>query len=244
MKPWLNGPCELLNHAEKHIKLSSAFDHRIALISIDNSVELAIKTYLALPKRIRKSDGPSRKKLSDSSNSFPDLLDLLEEFASEKIRGIELGDIEWYHRLRNTLYHDGNGITVDPSHVDGYLQIARILLENLFGEESCEIDIKPETELGDLIIKWASFEKIATRVFYRKNPREQGLTRPAYTLLKWLRSEGVINQEEFEKLDATRKLRNEVVHGGILPDHFSLLESVKYVQKMTMKLVNLTNLSK
>ena len=103
------------------------------MISIDNAVELAIKTYLQLPKRVRRTEGPSRKQFDEKSRSFPDLLDLLEEFATDRLDGVSLGDLEGFHRLRNALYHDGNGVTVDPVHVDSYLQVARILLKNLLG---------------------------------------------------------------------------------------------------------------
>ena len=59
------------------------------------------------------------------------MLNLLEKFGGDKPQGIELGDIEWYHRLRNTLYHDGNGVTVDPEKVDAYNQIANLEAEAL-----------------------------------------------------------------------------------------------------------------
>src|SRR5258706_2191475 len=98
MKPWVSGPKELLDHAIEHLPLGSAFDHRIALISIDNAVELMIKTFLGLPERARGTPGPSRKELELAGQSFPDLLDLLEKHAADKIQGFELGDIEWYHR--------------------------------------------------------------------------------------------------------------------------------------------------
>jgi hypothetical protein len=51
-KPWITGPRELLVHGLQHLDLATDFDSRIAMISIDNSVELMIKTYLGLPKRI------------------------------------------------------------------------------------------------------------------------------------------------------------------------------------------------
>lgn len=56
-------------------------------------------------------------------------MDGLEEFASDKLTGIELGDIEWFHRLRNQLYHDGNGITVEKEKVETYAAISKILLK-------------------------------------------------------------------------------------------------------------------
>ena len=71
------------------------------MISIDNAVELAAKTYLGLPRRARGRNGPGRRKLEAASESFPALLDLLDEHASDRLTGIDLGDIEWYHRLRN-----------------------------------------------------------------------------------------------------------------------------------------------
>ena len=43
VKPWIEGPLELIKHALEHLKLETGFDNRIAMISIDNAVELMIK---------------------------------------------------------------------------------------------------------------------------------------------------------------------------------------------------------
>ncbi|MBU4348044.1 hypothetical protein KJ671_00870, partial [Patescibacteria group bacterium] len=74
MKPWCEGPLELLNHAEEHLRLGSDFDNRIAMTSIDNSVELMIKTYLGLPPRVNKIK-LSRKKYEEIIESFPSLIE-------------------------------------------------------------------------------------------------------------------------------------------------------------------------
>lgn len=92
-RPWTSGPRELLDHARSHLKSKTAFDCRIAMISIDNAVELAIRTYLGLPKRVPAKDGPPRREL-ESATGFPDLLDLLEKHGGDRLSGIELGDIE------------------------------------------------------------------------------------------------------------------------------------------------------
>ena len=47
---WASGSIELLKHADSHIDLDTAFDKRIAFISIDNCVETIIRTYISLPK--------------------------------------------------------------------------------------------------------------------------------------------------------------------------------------------------
>lgn len=158
--PWSEGPKELLQHAVDHIAHDGDFDRRIAMISIDNAVELMIKTFLGLPKRKTKGLGPSRKQLEDASNSFPSLLDLLEEFAGDRLTGVSLDEIEWYHRIRNQLYHSGNGITVEIARVQTYLSLAKTLFQNLFNTElSLAAESPIQKKLGIFLGKWGMFEK-------------------------------------------------------------------------------------
>ena len=51
-KPWINGPLELLHHAEGHYQMDDDFDRRMALIGFDNAIEVAISSFLNLhPKQ-------------------------------------------------------------------------------------------------------------------------------------------------------------------------------------------------
>ena len=158
--PWSEGPRELLQHAVGHLSLDGDFDRRIAMISTDNAVELMIKTYLGLPRRRAGSKGPTRKQLDEASSSFPALLDLLDEFANDKLTGVSLDELEWYHRLRNQLYHSGNGITVDAARGQTYLSLAKTLYQNLFGSE-LHLAAEPplQIKLGAFLGKWGVFEK-------------------------------------------------------------------------------------
>jgi hypothetical protein len=153
--PWTDGPRELIQHAIDHLALGGDFDRRIAMISVDNAVELTIKTYLGLPERARGDKGPSRRELDTASESFPALLDLLQTHAAAKIVGLSLDDIEWFHRLRNQLYHAGNGITVESSKVEAYLQLGMGLFENLFGFP-VDLDRKASvrTQFGQYLQLW------------------------------------------------------------------------------------------
>ena len=54
-KPWVSGPRELLQHGLDHLEYSTDFDARIAMISIDNAVELAIKVYLGLRDQVHSN---------------------------------------------------------------------------------------------------------------------------------------------------------------------------------------------
>jgi hypothetical protein len=158
--PWSEGPKELLQHAVGHIAHDGDFDRRIAMISIDNAVELMIKTFLSLPRRKLGTKGPSRKELEEASNSFPELLDLLENYAGERLTGVSLDEIEWYHRIRNQLYHSGNGITVEVARVQTYLSLAKTLFQTLFETElSLSAESLIQNRLGVFLGKWGVFEK-------------------------------------------------------------------------------------
>lgn len=158
--PWADGPRELIQHAVDHLRVGGDFDRRVAMISIDNAVELMVKTYLGLPERARGFKGPSRKELEAASDSFPSLLDLLQTFASHKISGLSLDDIEWYHRIRNQLYHSGNGITVERSKVETYLQLTTGLFENLFGFPPAISDTTAtQSKIGEFLQLWNSFDR-------------------------------------------------------------------------------------
>ena len=49
---WASGALELIRHADTHINLETAFDGRIAFISVDNAVETSIRVFLSLPSSI------------------------------------------------------------------------------------------------------------------------------------------------------------------------------------------------
>lgn len=213
LKIWTAGPRELLDHAFEHLNKGRPFDFRIAMISIDNAVELAIKTYLGLPKRIRGTEGPPIKRLQEASLSFPTLLDLLEEFAKNRLSGIELGDIEVYHRLRNTLYHDGNGVTVDPEYVDGYLQIAKVLLNNLLGVRlEAEQTNPPSSSLGDLVSKWALLVEEVRNLHALRVKKDMHINEPVLHTVDRLIANGILDSQFRRQLRIVNATRNKLVH--------------------------------
>ena len=209
-KPWVDGPRELLQHSIDHLDSGSDFDKRIAMIGIDNAVELIIKSYLSLPNRARGSKGPTRKELAEAENSFSILLDIFEKYDSIKLMGIELADIEWYHRIRNQLYHSGSGITVESTKVETYFEIASNLFENLFGFPlNLDLSKHQKSLFGDFLTLWIYFEK----EFRRQLPPKQDL---AY---HWKRNYlNSINPELVELYNIVFSFRNEIVHGVVEPD--------------------------
>jgi len=239
-KPWIHGPLELLNHGLEHLSLGSDFDVRIAMISIDNSVELIIKTYLGLPSRVTGISGLSRKRYDELVQSFPSLLDGLEEFATDKIVGLELGDIEWFHRLRNQLYHEGNGITVERSKVEGYAEIARILFFNLFGVKHEDVGEKaPHSLVGQFFSGWAQMERELLRLQEKHSLLKEGKFVPPSALAEFLVQGGLMTKSLLDEFNVVRQFRNKLAHGFEAP---SVQELEKYNSSLKSLLQTLSKL--
>jgi hypothetical protein len=93
-----------------------------------------LKTFLGLPQRVT-GIRLGRKELDELGESFPRLLDAIHQHAPEKVRDFDISEIEWFHRLRNELYHQGNGLTVERQKVAAYAGIAKALFRQLFGHD-------------------------------------------------------------------------------------------------------------
>lgn len=234
---WASGPGELLKHGLSLMRADSDSNRRIAMICIDNAVELMIKTFLGLPSRITGIT-ISRKDYSDFSESFPRLLDALQTHASDKIKGIDVGEIEWFHRLRNQLYHEGNGLTVEKNNVEVYAEVANLLFLNLFGAKLVSPDDDNTRLLGNFMQAWILLEQIAgDMAFIMDEKRHTPLD-----ALRALRMHEIINDREFTVLSEIRHLRNEVVHGKtnhknvLSPDIVDQLRTLtEEIRKRTLK---------
>ena len=188
----------------------------MAMSSIDNSVELMIKTYLKLPSRVTGAKGLSRSKYEEKTKYFNSLLDTFEEIAPEKLVGIDLGDIEWYHGLRNQLYHDGIGITVDKVKVEAYAEIAKILFFNLFKLNVDDFIEMPHSLVGEFINSWALFEQELFRVNANKLDEEHRFVQPMI-IVRNLAEKNIIPEGFVKTYDIVRRFKNELVHGEIVP---------------------------
>jgi hypothetical protein len=235
--PWASGPGELLRHGLSLLQKDNDSNRRIAMICIDNSVELMIKTFLGLPKRITGIT-ITRKDYSEMSESFPKLLDGLEEYATDKIKGIDLGEIEWFHRLRNELYHQGNGLTVERTNAEVYAEIANLLFLNLFGFKLIE-DKEDKTDLlGKFMNSWIQFERMTKDMSFVLDDNEK--IRMPLDAIRYLYKNKIISDIELYQLDLIRKTRNEIVHG--LQNHEKVINEqiIKDLDELTEKIKNRT----
>jgi hypothetical protein len=110
LPPWANGPFELLVHAEGHLRGGEDFDRRIALISFDNAIEVAITTYLTLNPIQRGGRNYPKVDVERWLNNYHTKLDFLEaEIGTRAISWlVEKSHIIWVHDHRNEQYHGGH----------------------------------------------------------------------------------------------------------------------------------------
>jgi hypothetical protein len=149
----------------------------------------------------------------------------LDRFAADKMTGVDLGDVEWYHRLRNQLYHSGNGITVERARVEAYFQIAVALFENLFGQVP-DLNDKAsiQTRTGEFLQLWTRFDQLLRQQL----PPKDGLA--YYWKREFLQS---VSDEAATLWDHLREFRNNLVHGLETPANPQLERSIQDLKKLT-----------
>lgn len=150
LPPWANGPFELLVHAEGHLINGDDFDRRIALISFDNAIEVAITTYLTLNPIQRGNRSYHKTDVEKWLNNYHSKLDFLEsELATRKLSwNVEKSHIIWCHDHRNEQYHGGQKGTPEK-HVlllicDAALWVFSVLYEIPDTEQRLEQAIMDE----------------------------------------------------------------------------------------------------
>jgi len=142
--PWQNGPTELIEFAIEHLHKETEFDQRISFLLLDVGVEILFKTFLTLPSDVTgvKLKFPDRKKAAEGS--FHDLVKAVKASAPSKISEFNFAHIQFYHDLRNKLYHQGNGITIPTEKAKGYAKLAVRLLEVLLDVNLTHLLREPE----------------------------------------------------------------------------------------------------
>jgi hypothetical protein len=206
--PWAAGPAELLQHGIILINEESESKRRIAMILIDNAAELIMQTFLTLPKRLNGLD-ISRKERDEICSNFPSLLDGVEKYAEAKIVGLDLGEFEWFHRLRNELYHQGNGLTVEKRNIEVYAELCEKLFEALFSVPLM-LDVKENqdrTLLGEFFEKWIFIERVLADWV------DGGDRQTVAKNIVELREQGELADEVVMTLTAVQTIRNQLVHG-------------------------------
>ncbi len=205
---WAAGPAELLQHGILLVSEQSDAKRRIAMILIDNAAELIMQTYLTLPRRVTGLD-LTRKERDEFCKNFPSLLDGIEQHAQDRILGLNLGEFEWFHRLRNELYHQGNGLTVERRNLEVYAELCEKLFEALFGV-GLDLDVPSDSStrlIGEFFEAWMNIER--TLAQWAPN----GARRTAIANIEALGQEGELSADVLLTFLQVQQIRNQLVHG-------------------------------
>jgi hypothetical protein len=131
-KPWQAMPSRIISLALVQAKQTTDFDHQLAFLLLDVGVETALKTYLI------------NKKQDVEKIVFPEMLKRVgEELSKDKLQ-IPLDEIDYFHKTRNKLYHQGDGVKPTGENLTKYADLAKTLLKVLL---DVDIDKLPEQEL-------------------------------------------------------------------------------------------------
>lgn len=144
--PWQSGPTELINHALDHLHKGTDFDHRIAFLLLDLGVETLFKTFLMLPDRVTGTEVGFQDRKKAAEGNFHQVVCGVQTAAGECLEQIDLGYVEYFHGIRNTLYHQGDGISVPPEKTQGYAELAVDLLNALIHVDLTSTLLQPQLE--------------------------------------------------------------------------------------------------
>ncbi len=111
--PWARGVFELIRHDEQHLRDGGDFDRRMALISFDNAVEVAIGNYLSLNPIQRGGRSYPKEQVAKWLDNFHTRVEFLETECGA--RGVAMlvsrAELVWYHGIRSDQYHAGRPTT-------------------------------------------------------------------------------------------------------------------------------------
>lgn len=133
MNPWIKEIVEQICIGIILRESKADSTNRLALISVDNAVELSLKFYASYNSLLKDSD-------LDSPAGFFSALDKIKD--SGKILDQEHKDIRQYHKIRNDLYHRAKLTTVKEGIIDDYVKLAKVLLEKLYDFKVSDLEWK------------------------------------------------------------------------------------------------------
>ncbi len=138
--PWQSGPAELISYALRHLHRPGEFYQRIAYLLLDFGVETLLRTYLELPAEVTRTRMSPEEQGQAATGDLHELVQAVKSAAGPRLHGIDLSDVESYHRTCIELYQQGSGVAVPAEQARGYAELAVKLLRRL-------LDIDLESQL-------------------------------------------------------------------------------------------------
>lgn len=144
---WAHGPFELIESGCENQARGTDPGRRHALTNFDQSIEISIRTFGDLHPGIRGLELP-RERSEQAKGNFPEKVEFLKWYSGMSGRSLAVKpeDILWFHTLRNSIYHAGNGFTPEAVHVESARVAALAVFRLLFGDaagDTAEAHLSP-----------------------------------------------------------------------------------------------------
>ncbi len=136
-KPWQIMPAKLIKLGVSHADKDTDFDHQLAFLLLDIGVETVLKTYLVQKKQIVENI------------SFPDLLSKVRNEVQKSKIEVDLESIDYFHKVRNKLYHQGDGVKPTNENLKRYSELAEEVISSLLGVDISEVELDSEYIIWD-----------------------------------------------------------------------------------------------
>lgn len=150
-RPWQVMPAKIIKLALEHAEKDDDFDHQVAYLLLDIGVEAALKALLV-------NKGHNVEKIF-----FPELLKKVKEELSKANPDLvrQIDDVNYFHGIRNKLYHQGEGVRPTEDNLKRYSELAKRIIEEI-------IEVNLETEEKKYVVtvkgKGQEIEKLVGRI--------------------------------------------------------------------------------
>lgn len=215
LKPWVDGPYELIRHGNQHLETGGDFDKRLALISYDNAIELAITSFLKLDPLQRDGRSfPKDKVASWLTNYHTKLEFFYQEFLPKpSAADVMMDEVIWCHRHRNELYHSGNGLVPDARVLHLAQKAASWITSTLFNV-SLDPDVDGETSLSSEKLEPGHLEVPSPTSFLTSFIEFEK------TLLSVIRTRGIEDHKNRFLFDVEEAWLAFTSHCGAIPERY------------------------
>lgn len=130
LEPWQKAPVKIVLEAINHARNKNEEDNLIAFLLLDVAAEMLLKTYLGLPKKLTGATTSDDERFNITRKGFHDVVEGVKN-SRQGIKAKDLARVEFFHGIRNKLYHQGNGLTVPIAHLTEYIEVLKVLFRQL-----------------------------------------------------------------------------------------------------------------
>jgi hypothetical protein len=145
-------PLEIINQGFAFLQEGTESNRQIAYLLFDVGVETIFKTFLS-----QLENTPNGNQLNDCvcekviEGNFHELVAVIQEVAKDRLEGFDLKEVENHHNLRNTSFHQGEGIVPSTETLEQFADASLQLLHRLLSVDLRYLDVQSPEQHSNLV---------------------------------------------------------------------------------------------